>query len=1531
METTSSGSANARMDVMLAVLPPMIPEFPPVELAQAAEYLRQTGLDVCARDLNIDLFAGAGERRNLWSHAEINNWAEDGCLADYVQWLGIDYDRIAEDLGEANPRFLFFYVHRPNLTLTRRIARRIKKARPNVRIVFGGPSTTIVGERLLIECEEADFLIVGELELTLAELVARTKAGSDLAFTQGLMRPGDDAFRPRPPMLNLDALPFPTYSDFDLSAYLRPEVPIRASRGCPERCAFCSEQSAAGFYRARAAASVVAEIAHHAAAGRTDFVFEDLIANGDLDQLAAVADGLADAGLKIRWEAKMTPRGEMTYELFTKLARAGLGKVVFGLESGSDRVLGLMNKGYTSRDATDCIQAAAAAGIDVHVNLLVGFPGEEAGDLLDTARFLKQNQKFINWIDAIFPCYLLPGCALERDFEAYGLWLPPEQHYRMWHHRNRNNFSYREKKVKELALFITDLDVHFNVDLFVPPGDALRAIADKVKQRFHEQIKTRPEVALIAMPPWGVNNPPVGLAYLSSYLRDHGVRTEVLDYNIRFFNSLPQEYELLWHVENKNYWSNDDTWSVIRHAMASQLEEAAAEILATGCAVIGFSVVDPRERVTIDMIKRIRQTNRHAKIVLGGPACHTPDYRRVFEEKAGDLIDGYCIGEGEETLLEVAQRVREGRPLAGTPGLLSYENGEQVFTPRPPIADLSTLSFPRYEEFRFADYPGDSLILEWSRGCIGTCTYCKGKEIGGGYRTRPAEHIFRELKHQVEVNGYDNFTICDPLLNGDLEVLDELCDRIIAAGYKIRWNGECLPRKGMSRELMAKVGKAGCYEIQWGLECASDKVLKLMGKARHFAVADAAEVIKASHDAGIKTALFILTGFPGETAEDAQKTVDFIRANSTWIDQIKSINSVHIITDTPLHKHADKFGVVLPEVDYHYRWSTADGTNTHEERNRRTREILKACKELGIEVLETNLAEGKQYDLAAKVTRGSLEPDEQVRVLLAQVNKLESFDTGDGRPLPLSRDEAERAGAIVDGCAPEPSADQVPGPVADGPAPDPGEPSPFILENRDLVGFADTVKPYAGPEIVEIDLTNNCNLNCAGCWCHSDMLKDKKLSGEKKRRMLDFDLAVRLIDEAAEMGVKRFQLAGAGEPFVHPKIMQIIERIKSKGMKVTIITNFTLIDKKKAERLVELGVDNITASVWAGSPEVYQKTHPNQKGKRLAEIQKVLRHLHAVKRERGVFYPQVKIYNVISHLNADGISDMVSFATKSLVDYIEFTPIDIVKGYTDELALTAEDRAVIIDQLNDLPKHPDYIELDPGQNPVKAEATAHGKEFARFVKRDILPEGFRYELDDIRRFDVLCPRKEWKLDIQEDNQVENALLFYYPRHECEGCPLAKECKIDTERYVVKVEFTSFLGFGAFFRRISSETAETGTYDSNAVNEIPCYVGWTYARVLTTGDVIPCCKADKVSMGNLTDRSFREIWTARRYDTFRHKAYTLPKDDAYFSAIRCLDACDNLGMNVASDEKWSAITEDQRNEVRGWVGVEMLLLTRQEDK
>jgi radical SAM superfamily enzyme YgiQ (UPF0313 family)/uncharacterized Fe-S cluster-containing radical SAM superfamily protein len=1487
-------------DLLVVMCPPHQVDYLPYDLSVLVSYLSDRGFRVLGLDLNVDEFARADDgNRRWWELGRRDVWADpDSCTA-LLERLAISPARLAEQVVARHGRMIYFHLERHNLEVTRRVMQAVRERDPKATLVIGGDATRIDEERQLFPAAICDLAVIGDPEETLDELLRRQRDGRDWLRLRGsrwVDADGEPRYLPREPLRDLDALGYPTHRQFWPERYQSDALPIRLSRGCTYRCAFCGEQPAKGGLRTRDPAVVVAEMMHHYNMWNiSTFHFTDLVIDGDLAALEELCDRLIRSGVAFTWTAQIAPRADLSPALFAKMAAAGCHVLRFGVESFSDALLRHMNKTYDGQTAIANLRDAHQAGLETHLNLIVGFPGETDADLLATIRGLADAKDFIDCVDEVTPCQVLHDSVVQRECTEYVVLLPAEDQSRQWSHRAYNNPAWRHKRAAELSIWIAGLGIKFNYDYYVPPTHPFRKIETQIRARLAEKIKPPVEVVLVTMPPWGFENPPVGLAYLSTYLRANGFHTAVRDYNIRFYHGVHAIYRMLWHVENKNFWSNDDTFAVVQYAVQGLIDEAVDELVRLSPPVLGFSVVDPKERVTLEVIRRFREHNKTTRIILGGPACFTPEYRQIFIDRAGDLIDGYCIGEGEETLLEAARRVRAAEPWRDLPGLMVLdENRECRYTPRPPLMDLDRVPPPTYDEFDHGLYPGDSLILEWSRGCIGNCTYCKGRQISGRFRMRSAAHIFGELQRHVEKHGYHSFTISDNLLNGDPQILGELCDRIIAAGLAIRWNGEAIPLPGMSRRLLDKMAQAGCYEIQWGIESASPNVLRRMGKGRYFTVEQARQVIRDSHEAGIKTCLFLIVGFPGEEPEDFAQTLAFVRANAAWIDQVKSINSMHVITGTAIHEHPDRFGIVLPERDYHYLWQSADGRNTPAERNRRIREMLTLCQACGIEVRETNLTEGKQEAVASRIKDPQLSLDERMKLLIDAINDLRSFEIA-------TVEAGDRAGPLACGYEMPEEAE----PLALSTA----ETEAFVGDNLALAGVLDGIRVYAGPEVLEIDLTNFCNLDCVGCWNHSPLLRDKRFTGEEKQRRLPTDLVLKLIDDAARLGAKQVQLSGAGDPLCHPDALAIIERIKSHGLECTVITNGTLLTEAICRRLVELGVDHLTVSVWAGTPAVYAAIHPNQTPKTLDKIKQSLQLIHELKARRRVFAPTVKVYHVVCHLNAADIGPMVTFAVDALAEHLEFTPIDVVPGYTDELALTDDDRAAIVRQLHDLPKREDYLELDPTRGAKRADADGEGLEFARFVKKSLLPKGFRYELDDITRFDVLCPRKEWRLDVQEDNKLENALLFFYPQHECENCPNNPTCAIDKERYAVKVEFTSFLGYGAFLRRIRSR-ATTG-YDADKIDEVPCCIGWTYARVKTDGSVIPCCKADRMPMGNLLERPFAEVWQGVDYATFRRTALTTSKHDAYFAPIACALACDNLGHNLATQERLQKLTEAQR--------------------
>jgi len=468
----------------------------------------------------------------------------------------------------------------------------------------------------------------------------------------------------------------------------------------------------------------------------------------------------------------------------------------------------------------------------------------------------------------------------------------------------------------------------------------------------------------------------------------------------------------------------------------------------------------------------------------------------------------------------------------------------------------------------------------------------------------------------------------------------------------------------------------------------------------------------------------------------------------------------------------------------------------------------------------------------------------------------------------------------------------------------------FFKENLDLVGALNGFKAYTGPGIVQIDLTNNCNLNCVGCWCHSDLLGDLKLKGEEKKRKLPYDMVKKLIEDLHELGTKEIMLSGSGEPFMYPEIMDVISLIKEKGIRLNIVTNFTLVNKKIIKRIIELNVDYITISLWAGDAETYVKTHPNQTKKTFKRIRENLKYLHSLKKKDNL--PHVKIYNVISKFNCGKIENMLDFALDTLVDYIEFQVIDIIPGKTELLKLDEKDKKSLLTRVMNFKKRKEYFDVLIGTNHLKKFNKKHYNEFMEFGRffKNTLKKGFDLRFNEKK---VICPKGHSSLSMDVDQIKENAFKFKFSEEICKKCPNYEKCSIDKKNFTIKEEFLNLLGFGSFFRRISSEFPK-GSYDSNIIDSMPCYVGWLYTRILTNGDVIPCCKAHLFPLGSLYKNSFKEIWFSKKYDEFRKKAKKLKKSDKYFSNIKCYNGCDNLGMNLEMHRRIKELSFFQKKRI-----------------
>lgn len=392
---------------------------PPLSLAQLSSCLKKVGHETLSIDLNIELYLNRSENyKFIWAWEQCSFWFDealvDSFFRDNKKLINNCIDRIFNN----GTRIVCFSVTNANIIPTLKLATLLKERNDKLVIIAGGPlflEYNPIEKVLKKEC--IDIVVYGEGEVTICEIVQKIEAGENLGACLGV------AFRnkrrvvinkPRPYITNLDDLPFLDFSDLDLDNYDDPHhVPFMASRGCIFRCVFCSSREYWKGYRAMSGKRIFDEIKYHYF--RSDkkikhIDFLDLLINGNIRSLVEFCDLISQAYLDINWSANAIIRPDMTWEVLKKLKKSGCNHLIYGIESGSQKILDKMKKNYKIKDAGAVLKATHDAGIMVTANFMFGFPGEEKEDFGLTLDFIKRNAK---WLDRVYPSRTF--CALEQN------------------------------------------------------------------------------------------------------------------------------------------------------------------------------------------------------------------------------------------------------------------------------------------------------------------------------------------------------------------------------------------------------------------------------------------------------------------------------------------------------------------------------------------------------------------------------------------------------------------------------------------------------------------------------------------------------------------------------------------------------------------------------------------------------------------------------------------------------------------------------------------------------------------------------------------------------------------------------------------------------------------------------------------------------------------------------------------------------------------------------------------------------------
>ncbi len=432
--------------------------------------------------------------------------------------------------------------------------------------------------------------------------------------------------------------------------------------------------------------------------------------------------------------------------------------------------------------------------------------------------------------------------------------------------------------------------------------------------------------------------PPLGLAYLSRFLRAHDFQPLVLDLNIEIFHSVSDKKKKYWSSSNLFYWTEKEFFDKkIKQAISDYLDSWAKFCVTTGIQVVGLSINRANIYATIEFMQKLRNNGFSGTMIVGGHGCSIEGERIRIPE---GLVDIFVQGEGEQSLVDILTK------LSDTPQKRKEKAKDQILK-APPIKDIDSIPFPDFSEFSLEKYQHKRLSLIGSRGCVNRCYFCNDWTVWPRYRARKGELIFKEVSHHYNRYNIRSFEFVDLAISSSIKEFETFCDCVIRKGLEIEWIANFCIAEGLNKTVFEKFRRAGCCALRLGIESGSDKILAKYNK--NFVISQAEEVLAMIHDASIETHINLIVGFPGERQEDFQATLDFVERNRDTITRIANVHPFYITPSSVVEKNHQKFGVIFPNHhDFALTWHDEEKSNTYELRKKRALQLKRHVKDLGL-------------------------------------------------------------------------------------------------------------------------------------------------------------------------------------------------------------------------------------------------------------------------------------------------------------------------------------------------------------------------------------------------------------------------------------------------------------------------------------------------------------------------------------------------------------------------------------------------------
>lgn len=517
-----------------------------------------------------------------------------------------------------------------------------------------------------------------------------------------------------------------------------------------------------------------------------------------------------------------------------------------------------------------------------------------------------------------------------------------------------------------------------------------------------------PNDILIDMQEW--NMPPLSVGSMQSFLKEKGLMIQSYDLNAQISKKIDQKLRQDWiAILNKEFvfrnLLEDNNFSEIQGLFGKFLDDLAIPEY----DVVGISSGANSSIFEIHsafLIGKLIKLKYKKTVVFGGlNISYLLAFRDIYAELWQIVLKkfNYLItGPGEETfmsLLEIMESVDVDLKFRRLPGAIYLNNGNLVSNP-PALAKLSCPDFkgldldfyksctpknePEKNEVNFFKIPHPFPILQsrinrniLSKGqqediliipyifnyhCPYKCAFCEeSEEHKSTPLSKEALPVFKDLKKLAEQYQTKYFYFINNIFNYKRSFVKELCQLIIDNHLEIYWS-DCARFENLTKESLELMYRAGCRKLIFGVESASDKILKIINKKLNLEQAE--QVLAWCHDVGIWADIEVIIGFPFELDEDFQATYNFINKNRKNINNFQ-LNKYFVLPDSLFGRLPQNYGieiVVLENYDQILARNRAKFNDNFVKRMETTDMLIKSFNEInGRQSAQIVNETGKKY------------------------------------------------------------------------------------------------------------------------------------------------------------------------------------------------------------------------------------------------------------------------------------------------------------------------------------------------------------------------------------------------------------------------------------------------------------------------------------------------------------------------------------------------------------------------------------------